>query len=326
MNATVEPGNAILVVIPVFNRSKMIIEALDSVASQTLRPSEIVVVDDGSTDATAATVDAWIGAHREFNVSLIRSPNRGASVARNLGFAGRHPRAEFVVFLDSDDFWPDDFLERASRCLRKNGDSTLAVADRIFVEVDGVKTNVVSSRPFEIDPFLQLIRVGAGYGSAALIRASSFEASGGYPEDVPTGHDIVLFEKLITAGKCLHIEGAPVTIRVWVQKFSTDQEPHLHLRYPDRYIRWAETYLSVCQSRSGRPGLNARRELRYHAAIAYRFLLALALDIAQLRPKQVLRILKDIGQLGALSSRTFVKTLTSKDRTVSPNETPPTRF
>ncbi|MEO6610090.1 MAG: glycosyltransferase, partial [Aestuariivirga sp.] len=70
--------NAPLVVIPVFNRSKMIIEALDRVQSQTLRPSEVIVVDDGSTDATATSVETWIAQHPQLNVTLIRSPNRGA--------------------------------------------------------------------------------------------------------------------------------------------------------------------------------------------------------------------------------------------------------
>jgi hypothetical protein len=172
----------------------------------------------------------------------------------------------------------------------------------------------VSSQLFESDPFLQIIHQGAGYGSAALIRAHAFDATGGYPEDVPTGHDIILFEKLIAKGRCLHIAGEPVTMRKWVRSANTGEEPHIHLRYPDRYIRWAETYLAVCQSRAVRPGVNGRRELRYHVAIAYRFLLALAVEIGRIRPVQVLRILKNLTELASLMNRTLAKLMFSDDR------------
>jgi glycosyltransferase involved in cell wall biosynthesis len=306
--------NAPLVVIPVFNRSKMIIEALDGVQSQTLRPSEVIVVDDGSTDATATSVEAWIAQHPQLNVTLIKSPNRGASAARNLGFSKRRTTAEFVAFLDSDDLWPVDFLERTAHRLANNPDAPLAVADRNFVEVNGGKSKFVSSHPFERDPFLQLIRVGAGYGSAALLRVSAYEDSGGHPEDVPTGHDIILFGKLVTMGKCLHVAGAPVTMRTWSLVAKADQEPHLHLRYPDRYIRWAETYLTICEWRLSRPEHNGAHELRYHAAIAYRLLLALGVEVVRMQPTQMLRVLKNLSRLAALASKAFGRIFKSGSR------------
>ncbi len=300
----------ILVVIPVFNRCDMVVEALDSVAAQTLKPSQVIVVDDGSTDRTAAAVEAWIGQRPNLNVELIRQTNQGASVARNSGFAARGRAADFVAFLDSDDLWPDDFLQRAAMGLKTNRDAIMAVADRVYVDVGGRPPRFVCSRLFASDPFLQIIRMGAGYGSATLMVANAFEATGGYPVDVPTGHDIVLFEKLSAIGKVVHNTGKPVTMRTWAEPANAKQEPHLHLRYPDRFIRWAETYLAVCQERATRPHINSRRELLYHAAIAYRFLLAMALEIVRLQPRQVLRVLKNLAQLGFLTSKNLVKLLT----------------
>ncbi|MEO6607070.1 MAG: glycosyltransferase, partial [Aestuariivirga sp.] len=269
------------------------------------RPSEVIVVDDGSTDATATSVETWIAQHPQLNVTLIRSPNRGASAARNLGFSKRQHPIEFVAFLDSDDLWPSDFLERTATCLANNPEAPLAVADRNFVEVNGGKSKFVSSHPFERDPFLQLIRIGAGYGSAALLRVSAYEDSGGYPEDVPTGHDIILFGKLVTMGKFLYCPGAPVTMRTWLRAETSDQEPHLHLRYPDRYIRWAETYLTICEWRLSRPEHNGAHELRYQAAIAYRLLLALAVEVVRMQPTQMLRVLKNLSRLAALARKTL---------------------
>lgn len=91
------------VVIPAFNRADLIEETLDSVRAQTYRPIEIVVVDDGSTDATPAVVGQWAARYAEdaLSVNLVSQPNQGASAARNQGV--RCSLGEFIQFLDSDD-------------------------------------------------------------------------------------------------------------------------------------------------------------------------------------------------------------------------------
>ena len=306
-----ESGISILVVIPVFNRRKMVVEALTRVKDQTLQPSEVIVVDDGSTDSTASTVETWIAQNPQLNATLVRTPNNGASAARNLGFSSCQPSPDFVAFLDSDDLWPVDFLERTATRLALNPTAPMAVVDRNFVEVNGSKTRFVSSRPFEKDLFLQLIRKGAGYGSATLLRTSAFKDSGRYPEDVPTGHDIILFGKMLTLGECLHCPGAPVVMRTWLRTSKPDQEPHLHLRYPDRYIRWAEIYLKVCEWRFSQPQHRSAHELRYHAAIAFRLLLALGVEVARMQPTQILRVLKDLTRLASLTRKTCGRILVS---------------
>lgn len=86
----------ISVVIPVFNRASLLRESLVSVAAQDSPPSEIIVVDDGSSEDVAAVA-------REFGARIIRQANGGVSAARNTGIAA----AEFpwIAFLDSDDLW-----------------------------------------------------------------------------------------------------------------------------------------------------------------------------------------------------------------------------
>jgi glycosyltransferase involved in cell wall biosynthesis len=296
----------VLVVIPVFNRETMIIEALNSVFAQTRPPDQVVVVDDGSTDQTGAAVEGWVEKNPHCPLVLVRSGRRGASAARNLGFSARWARTEFVAFLDSDDLWPSDFLERAVAGLKRDADAMLAVADRRFVNVDGGLEKFVSSLPFVRDPLLQIIRIGAGYGSAVLMRANPFEATGGYPEDVPTGHDIILFERLNGMGHFIHNAGQPVTMRTWRPSPEQGQEPHLHLRYPDRYIRWAETYLEVCERRARRSGINKGQELRYQMAITYRFILALGLELWRMRFDQAARIVGDFRRLGRLMVTTII--------------------
>ncbi len=100
------------VVIPTYNRAKLVRRAIDSVLAQTFHDFELLVVDDGSTDDTGTVVSA-IGDPRIRLVSLAR--NRGPAAARNAGIAAA--RGELVALLDSDDEYLPAFLERTRATL-----------------------------------------------------------------------------------------------------------------------------------------------------------------------------------------------------------------
>lgn len=93
------------VVVPTYNYARFLGRALDSVLSQTAPPSEIIVVDDGSTDDTAKVLDAYAK-----YITALRLPNRGVSSARNAGIS--IASGGFVALLDSDDVWLPTKLER----------------------------------------------------------------------------------------------------------------------------------------------------------------------------------------------------------------------
>jgi glycosyltransferase involved in cell wall biosynthesis len=92
------------VVIPYYRASQTITRAVESALGQTVRPHEILIVDDGCPEDAA-------GAIKQFNssVTLIRKPNGGAASARNLGI--EHARGEWIAFLDADDYWEPSKLE-----------------------------------------------------------------------------------------------------------------------------------------------------------------------------------------------------------------------
>ena len=94
----------ISVIIPAFNRAHTLPKALDSVLSQTLKPREIIVVDDGSTDETNAVLANYPG------LCIISQDNRGVSAARNMGI--KKAGGEWLAFLDSDDEWLKEKLEK----------------------------------------------------------------------------------------------------------------------------------------------------------------------------------------------------------------------
>lgn len=86
------------VIMPAFNRERLIVEALDSVLAQTHTDFEIIVIDDGSTDRTVDVVRGYGG-----KVRLLEQANAGPGAARNMGI--REATGDYVTFLDSDDCW-----------------------------------------------------------------------------------------------------------------------------------------------------------------------------------------------------------------------------
>lgn len=89
--------SSISVIVPAYNAEKYIAEALESILSQSLRPTEVIVVNDGSTDQTAEVLNSMTG------IKVVHQPNRGISYALNTGLA--LATSDFIAFLDADDVW-----------------------------------------------------------------------------------------------------------------------------------------------------------------------------------------------------------------------------
>lgn len=105
------------VIVPAFNVEDYLAESVDSILAQSYRDLEIVVVDDGSTDGTAAVARDY--ADRLSNVRVVTTPNRGLGAARNLGI--RHARGELIAFVDSDDTVLPEAYESMVRVLDESG-------------------------------------------------------------------------------------------------------------------------------------------------------------------------------------------------------------
>lgn len=193
-----EPGTApISVVIPVFNAGQTLEACLNSILAQTMRPREIIVVDDGSTDETAAVA-------REFSahVRLLQQPNQGSAVARQHGT--EEARCEHIAYLDGDDWWPDHTIATYAR-LFESADIHFLMADFVRAEPGTPPENHLprnsSFYPWfldfarehgELTPVLGLTRLPADraleamlrgfpyFPSASLARRASVLAVGGW--------------------------------------------------------------------------------------------------------------------------------------------------
>ncbi len=112
----------ISVIIPAFNAEPFIQRAIQSVTRQSYRQIEIIVVDDGSTDATAAVVECL--ARQDSPNPAVQDRNRGPSAARNYGIS--MARGDFIAPLDADDIWQPEKLARQYTVMR-NAPETLGV-------------------------------------------------------------------------------------------------------------------------------------------------------------------------------------------------------
>jgi glycosyltransferase involved in cell wall biosynthesis len=106
------------VIIPSFNRAERLLQAIDSVRAQTYPRVEIIVVDDGSTDATAALVRPLEDVTPVEGVTYIAQARAGAGAARNRGLAAA--RGALIASLDSDDLWEPEFLDRGVAALERS--------------------------------------------------------------------------------------------------------------------------------------------------------------------------------------------------------------
>ena len=124
-------GNPLVtIVIPVYNGARFLREAVESALGQTYRPVEIVAVDDGSTDDSAAILAAYGG-----RITVVHQANAGVAAARNRGIAaGRGP---WVAFLDQDDLWDPRKLETQLLGTRE-GDDVIHCNARVIDEAGNV--------------------------------------------------------------------------------------------------------------------------------------------------------------------------------------------
>src|SRR6056297_1237246 len=120
----------ISVVIPTYNRAKFITTAINSVLDQTYRDFEIIVVDDGSTDQTQEKLESYGG--RITNHSY--TPNRGVSYARNRGI--ELARGEYIAFLDSDDYWKPEKLQKQFEFFQLHPDYSVVATQSLIHLID----------------------------------------------------------------------------------------------------------------------------------------------------------------------------------------------
>lgn len=170
----------ISVIIPVYNRSNSIAVAILSVLKQTYQEFEMIVVDDASTDRTPEIIRSIQDPRIHY---VLHKTNRGAAAARNTGI--KNARGEWLAFLDSDDEWSKDKLERQLQFAEKqNSDTSVSCTGYILNLLDDNKQLI---RTLEHHPDInESIFYGCDIspGSSMLVKKSIFDKVGYFDEDL----------------------------------------------------------------------------------------------------------------------------------------------
>ena len=129
------------IIVPVYNMEQYLRRCLDSLAVQTLREMEFILVDDGSHDGSGAICDEY--AQRDGRFVVVHKENEGVSAARNTGIA--LARGEYIGFADADDWVEADMFERMVECAQTSG-ADVAMCDAVTVYSDGRKESDTITR------------------------------------------------------------------------------------------------------------------------------------------------------------------------------------
>jgi glycosyltransferase involved in cell wall biosynthesis len=178
------------VVIPLYNKEAEIARALRSVLAQSLAPTEIIVVDDGSTDGSAAVVAGMDSPL----IKLIRQPNSGETAARNRGMSeatGTH-----FALLDADDEWRPGFLDTIAALIREFPGAGLYCTG-FDVERGGRTTpGRTPARRGEVDFFEEAMTRFVATASSTVLPRGTVELVGGFPEGMRLGGDQYMWAKV----------------------------------------------------------------------------------------------------------------------------------
>ena len=189
-------ASEVSVIVPAYHAADTIERALRSVVGQTLVPMEVVVVDDGSTDATFDAAEACRDLLAPIDLKVIRQENAGAGAARNRAI--ENASGKYLAFLDADDDWLSEHLEKSLRRLDEDG-LTLCAHNEWLV-TDGVESlndsaRRIAERP---DPVVSVYRKGCISTSTVVTHRAAVLAAGGFDPTLTNGQDVDLWLAIIS--------------------------------------------------------------------------------------------------------------------------------
>ena len=174
--------------------------AIESVLAQTVRPNQILVVDDGSQDDTAAHLGKRFGNH----IDVLTQVNLGVSAARNHAF--RKADGNWIALLDSDDEWLPEKLQKQKLVVNNNPDAVLVHSDEIWIR-NGTRVNSAKKHQkrggFIYQHCLPLCCISP---SAAMIKTSVLHDLGGFDETLPACEDYDLWLRLCARHPVVYID------------------------------------------------------------------------------------------------------------------------
>ena len=197
------------VIIPTYNRANVVQKAVDSVLDQTYKNTEIIIVDDGSTDNTKQALLPYGSRIKYLN------KKQGVSSARNLGI--KKAAGEYMAFLDSDDEWYPEKLEKQLKYFEKNPNHGMVYTSYEQISNDVRQLCYSSAQSVEGNLFNEILRsFGINLFIATpsiMIRKEVFFDIGYYNENLITGEDIELYLRIARKYSIGYVRDVLVKVR-----------------------------------------------------------------------------------------------------------------
>lgn len=182
------------IIMPCYNAAAHLPQSVGSVLAQTFAEWELIAIDDGSSDGTLA----WLQAQTDSRIRVFPQQNGGVSAARNAGLA--HARGDCVAFLDADDTWVPDFLEKMQAALRPRPDAVLAYCGWQNLGLLGGRGEPFVPPDYENAAKAETLFAGCRWPiHAALVRREAVLAAGGFDTRLKNAEDYALWLQLATS-------------------------------------------------------------------------------------------------------------------------------
>ena len=179
----------ISVIIPTFNRKLFLLNAINSVLTQTYQNIELIIIDDGSSDKTLDKIKKY-----KSEIKIFRQKNKGVSAARNKGI--KLSKNKWIAFLDSDDRWHPEKLEKQINYLKKNPKYKICHTDETWIK-NGVRVNPHNKHKkkggYIFENCLDICRISP---SSVMIHKSVFENVGLFNTKLPVCEDYDLWLRI----------------------------------------------------------------------------------------------------------------------------------
>jgi glycosyltransferase involved in cell wall biosynthesis len=303
MNATAKTQPTVAVIIPTYNRAALLIEALESVLAQTFKDFEVFIVDDGSTDDTAARVAPYLADTR---IHYVVQENSGATTARNYGI--RETSCAYIAFLDSDDVWMPSKLEKQISRLKTDPKVGLVYSDIMWIQFDGKPLRqqpIKAPRRFD-NYYEDLLYENVIYGSnsAVVLRASLLEGAELYDPELPALDDQDFWLRLSAVCDIAYVDEMLVKLRAHPSNQQSD---------PDRMAQGRMLFLEKLKRTLPSEYRHHLPEVEYvlYRRIVFSYLLKRRYDTATryllrmviVRPSNTIRFIRDaLARLGRVST------------------------
>ena len=186
----------ITVVIPTYNSEKFIYETIMSVINQKLKPMEIIIIDDHSSDNTIDVIEAIFQKENITNYTIYRQKKLGPGAARNKGI--KEAKTKWISFLDSDDLWFQNKLEKVHEWIIKNPESNFFCNNEIEIGLNKQEklNNYVSDFNFQKSIIKQVYQKNYFSTSATTCSRKLLMDFGGFNESLSSAQDYELWLRI----------------------------------------------------------------------------------------------------------------------------------